>query len=293
MPTARPLEDDAEARYTAPLRALRRGDAHRAGAKAANLGDLMHAGFLVPDGFVLTTDAFDRFLSANALDLDTTAGRVTEAPVPPEIEEAQLAAVVRLGEGPLAVRSSGVAEDLSGASYAGLYETVLNVHGFEALVAAVRRCWASAFSDRVAAYGEAQGGAARGGAAGRMAVLVQHMVPAEAAGVVFTANPITGDRSETIVSAVRGLGERLVSGEAIPDDWLVRGDQVVVRQAPELAIDASAVKAVADVARRVEAHFGAPQDIEWALAAGTVHVLQARPITALPDHPSAAPAGRD
>ncbi|MEE8191697.1 MAG: PEP/pyruvate-binding domain-containing protein [Gemmatimonadales bacterium] len=265
--------------YVLELSELSHGEIERAGAKAANLGELARAGFLVPDGFVLTTDAFGRFLAANAINPDSSSEAVAAAPLPADIADALLAAAASFGDVPLAVRSSGVAEDLPGASFAGQYETVLDVRGAEALVAAVRRCWASAFSQRVATYGAAQGQRGAGG----MAVLVQRLVPAEAAGVAFSANPVTGERTESVVSAVRGLGERLVSGQASPDEWLVKGNDAVCQRAPEGAIDAARARAVADLARRVEAHFGCPQDIEWAVALGKVFLLQARPITALPE----------
>ena len=116
-----------------------------------------------------------------------------------------------------------------------------------------------------------------------MAVLVQPMVAAEAAGVAFSADPVTGDRDTTVVNAVRGLGDRLVAGGASPDEWMVRGAAATCRAAPEGAIDAEVAADVAALARRVEAQLGAPQDIEWALAGGELVLLQARPITALPD----------
>jgi len=187
-------------------------------------------------------------------------------------------AAARLGDRSLAVRSSGVAEDLPGASYAGQYVTVLGVRGPEELADAVRRCWASAFSPQIAAYRARQG--LEGLAS--LAVLIQHLVRGDAAGVAFTANPVTGERTEVAVSAVRGLGERLVSGQASPDEWLVRGTEATCRSAPEGAIDASQAETIAALARRVEAHFGSPQDIEWAIGDGKLYVLQARPITALP-----------
>ena len=264
--------------YVLRLRELSRADANRVGAKAANLGELAGAGFPVPEGFALTTAAFDCFLAANGLGPDSSPEAVAAAPLPADIADALVAAAAALGDVPLAVRSSGVAEDLPGASFAGQYETVLDVRGTAALMAAVRHCWASAFSQRVTAYRAAQGQPAGG-----LAVLVQRLVPADAAGVAFTANPVTGDRSEAVVSAVRGLGERLVSGQASPDEWLVKGDEAVCQSAPEGAIDAAQAQAVAKLARDVEASYGCPQDIEWALAGGELYLLQARPITALPD----------
>ena len=266
--------------YIRPMSALTRADADRAGAKAANLGELKRAGFPVPDGFVLTADAFDRFLADSGLDATSPSEAVAAAALPPDVADALRSAARLLGDTPLAVRSSAVAEDLPGASFAGQYETVLDVRGDEALLTAVRRCWASAFGARVAAYRAAR----EQGGVSSVAVLVQHLVPADAAGVAFTANPVTGDPEETVVNAVHGLGDRLVSGEVTPDEWRVRGAGAVCRQAPEQALDAGEARAVAELARRVEAQLGYPQDVEWALAGGEIFLLQARPITARPAH---------
>ena len=271
--------------YTLWVGDLSRQDIGRVGVKAANLGELMRLGLSVPNGFVVTTEAFDEFLAANALDAGSPAQRVAAAPLPKDLLEALLAASGKLGDVPLAVRSSGVAEDLAGASFAGQYETVLDVRGNGALGAAVRRCWASAFSDRVKQYSAAHG---QDGMP-RMALLVQPMVKADAAGVAFSANPVTGDRDEVVVSAVRGLGERLVSGQATPDEWVVKGAGAVCKGAPEKAIDAGQVLAIAELARRAEAHFGQPQDVEWAIAGGQLFLLQARPITALHQQPKLEP----
>ena len=172
------------------------------------------------------------------------------------------------------MRSSGVDEDLPGASYAGQYETVLNVAA-EDVPAAVRHCWASAFSRRVETYRQSKGSAGHTA----MAVLILPMVQADAAGVAFTADPISGDRGTAVVDAVHGLGERLASGETSPDEWSVRGGEARRKAAPEGAIDAITATRVAELARRVERHRGAPQDIEWALAGSDLVLLQARPIT--------------
>jgi rifampicin phosphotransferase len=253
-------------------------DAPRVGRKAATLGALRRAGFPVPDGVVITTGALARTLAAARLDGSAGPEQVEAAPLPGEVAAAVAAAARRLGGGPLAVRSSGVDEDLPGASYAGQYETVLGVPAAD-LPAAVRRCWASAFTRHVAAYRRFNGAA--GSVA--MAVLVQPMVAAEAAGVAFSADPVTGDRDTTVVNAVRGLGDRLAAGGASPDEWVVRAAAATCRAAPEGVIGADAAVDVAALARRVEAHLGTPQDIEWALAGGELVLLQARPITALPD----------
>ena len=184
-------------------------DAPRAGHKAATLGELKRAGFPVPDGVVLTTDALARTLAAAGLDA-ADPDQVAAVPLPGEVAAAISSAAVRLGDGPLAVRSSGVDEDLPGASYAGQYESVLGVPAGE-LAAAVRRCWASAFTRHVAAYRRSRG-------AGRdpaMAVLVQPMVAAEAAGVAFSADPVTGDRDTVVVNAVCGSGGPAGRGQGV------------------------------------------------------------------------------
>lgn len=251
-----------------------------AGQKAATLARLAAEGFPVPPGVVLTTRACRRILEAAGLGADASPEEAAAAPLPEDVWTELADAVASLGETAFAVRSSGVAEDLAGASYAGQYETVLGVRGADELPGAVGRCLASAFSARLAAYR----GAAAGEGSAPMAILVQRLVPAEAAGAAFTANPVTGD-PEILVSAVRGLGERLVGGEAIPDEWVVRGDAAESLAAPEGAIDTEMARRVAELAARVEASLGAPQDVEWAMAGGELFLLQARPITALPQPP--------
>jgi rifampicin phosphotransferase len=270
---------DMDRPYVLQLGELSRGDNPLAGAKAANLGDLLAAGFPVPDGFVLTTMAFHRFLTLHGFAAGTPAEEVAAAPLPDDISEALTTAAVSLAGVALAVRSSGVAEDLADASFAGQYETVLGVRGHQALRQAVTRCWASAFSGRVDAYQSMRSELGLS----PMAVLVQELVEADSAGVAFTVNPVTGDRSETVVSAVWGLGERLVSGEAQPDEWVVRDTAARCLRAPEGVLDEALVLAVAETAHRVQGHFGAPQDVEWVVRHGKIHIVQARPITALPE----------
>ena len=269
---------DIDRKYLLPLRSLTRRDAYRTGAKATNVAALHQAGFSVPDGLVLTTDAFAHFLAANTIASEGAPEGIVAAPLPTDVAGALQAAAAMLGDTPLAVRSSAVAEDLPDASFAGQYETVLNVRGEQELEAAVRRCWASAFSEHVVAYRQR-----RGIEAGLMAVLIQQLVPADAAGVAFTADPVTGDRGTVVINAVAGLGERLVSGEATPDEWTVRGERVVCRSVAEGALTEAQARAVAAAARRVESRFGAPMDIEWAIAGSRIELLQARPITALPE----------
>ncbi|HEV8563940.1 MAG TPA: PEP/pyruvate-binding domain-containing protein [Actinomycetota bacterium] len=233
---------------------VRTTDAAEVGGKAAGLGELLAAGVRVPDGVVLPAGA-----------ADMTAG---------ERQSLLEAAAGELGGGPFAVRSSGVSEDGAERSFAGIYETVLDVAPGE-LSAATDRCLASARAERVAEY--------RPVGSGRIAVIIQQMVRPAAAGVALTADPITGDRRTCVVTAVRGIGERLVSGSALGDDWVVREDGASARRQPERALDRRQAKLIAREARRIAVARGTPQDIEWAIDAdGTLWILQARPMTALP-----------
>jgi pyruvate,water dikinase len=240
----------------------------RLGTKAANLARLAGTGFPVPAGVVVTPTA--------AADWEQTCTRLLQA----------VAELTQWQGQRFAVRSSATAEDLAGASFAGQYETVLDV-GLDELPEAVRQVMDSAASARVAAYRQAHPQAPAAAAlepcGSQMAVLVQVMVPADAAGVAFTANPLTGARDEVVITAVRGLGERLVAGEAIGDQWVVRGQDAARRDGREGAIAAEQAIAIATLARRVASHFGSPQDIEWAIAAGQLSLLQARPMTAVPE----------
>lgn len=224
-------------------------DAPEVGGKAANLGELKRAGLTVPDGFVVLDEPGPELATA----LDRLGARV-------------------------AVRSSAIAEDLADASFAGQYETILNVSGAQAVRDAIDRCRASSSSSRVSAYKQER--AVKASSA--IAVLVQRMVDPLAAGVAFTANPVTGDRAEVVISAVKGLGERLVSGEGKAEEWTIRDRKASRRKGAGAVIASDQAIEIADVARRAARHFGRPQDVEWAVEGGHVHVLQSRPMTALP-----------
>lgn len=268
------------------------------GGKGANLGRLTAFGLSVPPGFVITTAVYRAFVAETlredpvAAEPEALAERILHAPLPDDLSAAILAAYARLGDVAVAVRSSGTAEDLATASFAGQHDTFLDVRGPEALLSAVRACWASLWAPRAVAYrreiGWEDAGARNGEDALALAVVVQRMVHPQAAGVAFTANPLTGDRAETTISAVRGLGERLVAGEGMTSEWSVRGTGASAvahcRRDPDHALTASQALAVAEVARRIERAFGSPQDIEWAIDAdNSLFVLQARPMTALPE----------
>ncbi len=305
--------------HIAPLTTVERTHHDRVGGKAANLGELVRAGLPVPDGFVITTNAYTDFVAANRLveriralvgsggpeASEEIAAAFEAGRVPAGLRREILRAYADLGGGPVAVRSSATAEDLEDASFAGQQETYLNVRGNDALIAAVVRCWASLWTERAISYRARQRFDARGV---RLAVVVQRMVPAEAAGVMFTANPTNGRRDEVMITAAWGLGEAVVSG-AVDTDTLVvtkadgrvrsrsiadkavetayAGNGTAERPVPEerrrtaVLRDAAAAE-LARLGQQVEDHFGAPQDIEWARTADGFVLLQARPITALP-----------
>jgi pyruvate,water dikinase len=242
----------------------------RVGGKAAVLGELAAKGWPVPPGFVVTADA------------------LTE----PDLARVLAVAAARCGGGRFAVRSSGVAEDLPDASYAGLYETFLDVD-VDGLADAVRRCFAAARTDRVRAY---QNRRAPDSAPSTMAVLVQVMVDAGAAGVAFTAHPVTGARDQTVVTAVAGLGESLVGGEQTGEEWTVTGDARPRRTRPSSdgadVLGETQAGQVAAMAAGIAAHYDRPQDIEWAVDPnGKLWLLQARPMTALPEPVRFTPPG--
>lgn len=246
-------------------------DVARAGGKAATLARLQAAGLPVPPGFVIPAGTAG----------GSTTDKADHAGPRGRLRSAVADALARLGEGPVAVRSSAVAEDLAAASYAGQYETVLGCRDVDEVLDAIERVWASARSPRVAAYRGEQ-------ATSAVAVLIQRQVAAETAGVAFTADPVTGERDEVLLSAVAGLGDRLVSGEADADEWRVghgTARRVVADPEAPQVLDDRTARDVADLAAEVEAHSGFPQDVEWAAAGGHVHLLQARPVTSLPVEP--------
>jgi pyruvate,water dikinase len=301
----------------------------RAGGKGANLASLVGAEFVVPPGFIVTTDAYRAFLASNSLEirllemarsvspddpnaLETASSEIrtlfSDGTMPPEIAEAVRSAYSELalkGEGdpPVAVRSSATAEDLPGLSFAGQQDTYLNVVGSDAVVAAVKSCWGSLWTARAMGY-RARNNISPDEVA--LAAVVQEMIPSEVSGVLFTANPLTGHRGETVIDASFGLGEAIVSGQVEPDHYVVnqREMRIVSRKlgAKALSImplpeggtehitqERSQTQALADeqildltrTSEGVAEHFASPQDIEWAWASGRLYILQSRPITSL------------
>jgi phosphohistidine swiveling domain-containing protein len=229
------------------------------GGKAAGLGDLIRLGERVPEGFCVTTQAY-------------RLGAIPRTEV--------LAAYERLGDGPVAVRSSATAEDLPDASFAGQQDTVLDVTGPDALFAAIETCWASLHSTRAVAYRRAHD---IDEAQVLMAVVVQRMVDAEVAGVLFTANPLTGCRTEMLVDAARGPGSAVVDGSGTADHYVLDGSAGPDSSGPDGGCLTSAQLAnLRSAGERVQDHFGCPQDVEWAIdRQGTLWLLQSRPITTL------------
>lgn len=300
----------------------------RSGGKGASLARLASAGLPVPAGFHVTTDAYRQFLRDNHLDaviqaaarranpakpasLDRAAALIqalmAQGTIPAAVAAAIRDAYAELGaDGPsVAVRSSATAEDLPGLSFAGQQETYLNVRGADDVLAAVQRCWASLWTARAIGY-RARHGIEPGGVS--LAVVVQQLVPADAAGILFTANPLTGARDELMINAAWGLGEAVVGGLVTPDAFVVAketgavlskeiADKAVMtvrqgdgtREMPvpadrrrEPSLSRAQVGELAGLGARIETLYEQPMDIEWAFAEGKPYILQARPITALP-----------
>ena len=275
-------------RLVLPLSALGAGDIAVAGGKGANLGELIRAGFPVPAGFVITTAAYAAAARAAGVDPRDAADarrRLTAQPVPVGIANAIRDAYRALG-GRVAVRSSATAEDLPEASFAGQQDTLLDIEGEGALLDAVSRCWASLWNERAVAYRATHEVDER---ALGLAVVVQRMVPASIAGVLFTADPITGRRRRAAIDAVRGLGEQLVSGAVNPDHYQVDAATGAVLERRGEILDDPRLRELAAIGARVEAHFQAPQDIEWAIDDTKLWIVQSRDITTLFPVPASSP----
>ncbi len=334
---------------TAWLHEVSHADVPLVGGKGANLGEMIQAGLPVPPGFVVTVDAFRAFLEANRLpdaiaerlgqiEVDDLAALqaqaegiqalVRRAPVPDAIRIALVDAYGRLRTSDdaepafVAVRSSATVEDAAQYSFAGMFRSFLDIRGPEALLHAVKECWASLFGARALYYQTKQRMAV-----GQpiIAVVVQRMINADASGVVFTVDPTTGDRRRIVIESAWGLGEVVVGGQVEPDRFVVNKETLeIVERAigrkefallrnpvtgqtdrttlpPHLAAAPSltdeAVRAAADLGRRAEAHYRVPQDAEFAVEGSEVFLVQTRPVTTLPAvvEPSraraAAPAG--
>jgi pyruvate,water dikinase len=322
--------------YVAGFEALDRGSVALVGGKGANLGEMVRAGLPVPPGFAVTAAAFREFMAANGLSDPVDArlegldpadaqaieeasrdlqARVMAARMPEAVAASIREAYGRLDDGRayVAVRSSATMEDSSDASFAGMNQTFLNVRGADALIASVQACWASLYGARVLFYVKERG--LKGELI--MGVIVQTMVNAEKAGVLFTINPLSGADDEVLIDAARGLGEVVVAGQVDVDSYrvgkadqavrdrvighqdfkLVRDEQGENRREPLTDDEADApvlnddeLRELVRLAARVEDHYGTPQDTEWAIADGHLYILQARPVTTRGKAPTKAPA---
>jgi pyruvate, water dikinase len=252
-----------------------------AGGKGAGLAAMTEAGLPVPPGFVVPAWTLEQSVDAARLrglalagDHDGAEAVVQEAEPPGEAVES---AYRELGEGLVAVRSSACAEDSDTASYAGQQETFLNVFGAADVRRRIVDCWASFFSERALFY------RARKGLLDdlRMAVVVQQMVEPRKSGVLLTVDPVRQRRDRMVVEAIFGLGEQVVSGHETPDHYVI--DRHGVSKRERLVhggvLEPDELARLAELGRALEERFGGPQDIEWAIADGSLYLLQSRPVT--------------
>ncbi|MBI2856100.1 MAG: phosphoenolpyruvate synthase, partial [Chloroflexi bacterium] len=325
-------------RYILHLQEVGKSDVPIAGGKGASLGELYQAGISVPEGFVVPAHVYTGFLERAGLKryvrevleylayndaeaLTKAAKEIKEAilgiPMPPEIADDIREAYRSLGEGLVAVRSSATAEDLPDASFAGQQSTFLNISGGDNVVLAVQECWASLFEPRAIFYRVENGfDHLKVG----IAVVVQRMVQSQTSGVLFTADPISNDRSKITIEAGYGLGEAVVSGAITPDHYVVDKEKMRVEDKrlaiqnwmlvrnPGVALNTADanikvdvpqarqqsqklsddhIVALAQIGKEIEELYGHPQDIEWAQEDGHLYVVQSRPITTLGELPEA------
>ncbi|RLG59822.1 MAG: phosphoenolpyruvate synthase [Candidatus Hydrothermarchaeota archaeon] len=308
---------------------LSKEDVGLAGGKGANLGELVRAGLPVPEGFVVTSKAYKRFLKDSGLwdkiskilentDVDKTrelqeaSKKIREliinTPMPEDLKAGIREYYQRLADGEefVAIRSSATAEDLPGASFAGQQETYLNIKGAESVVEHVQKCWSSLFTPRAIFYREKKGFKHEKVA---IAVVVQRMINADKAGVMFTIHPATGEKDKIVIEAAWGLGEGVVSGSVTPDHYVVdkntgeivnkeialkeimfvrdkKTGKTVKKEVPESkknkrVLNEKEIKELANFGKIIEDHYEFPQDIEWAIEGKDIYILQSRPITVL------------
>ena len=315
-----------ESPYVRPLDTVTRADIPAVGGKAANLGEMLHAGLPVPGGFAVTVDAYRAALAADGyarqleqilanLNVDDTIALqdtakkaqalIQQIRVPDDVRKAIESAYTLLCHGcdvPVAVRSSATAEDAASASFAGMFESYLLVRGAEVIIARVRDCWASAFSARMLFY------RAKRQAPLEMpvGVVVQRMIASVKSGVMFTANPATHDTGALVIEATWGLGEPVVQGQVTPDRYILDKKTLATRELhvstkqfmvaadessgekqrvgyadSERVLTDAELTALGRLGLRVEEHYGAPQDLEFAIDGEGIHLTQTRPITTL------------
>jgi pyruvate,water dikinase len=304
------------------------------GGKASKLGDVVRQGLPVPPGIVVTTEAYQAFVdqtglkqtipealdsidSAKSETVDAASQRIREAfestPFPPDLKSAIVASYERFvkdeGVRFVAVRSSATAEDLEGASFAGLQETYLNIEGTESVLNSIRRCWGSLFTARVLLYRTRKGFDHR---SVKLAVLLQKMVDSVVSGILFTRDPNTGE-NHMIIEAGFGLGELIVGGEVTPDHYVVDGasHRIIAKQLSDQAfqlvraegggnvkvdlaeadrkrqkLSDERIHRLASLAKVIESHYRRPMDVEWCADDRSLYIVQARPITTIPVPPT-------
>lgn len=316
-------------RYIRWFNEIRRDNVAEVGGKAANLGELVSLGVNVPPGFAVTTEAYRRFFEQpklrNAIDcflaelrsltlpeVESKTGLlrriVVRQPVPHEVVDEVKQAYQELSEllgskaSHVSVRSSATSEDLAEASFAGIHSSFLNVSGIREVIASVRRCWASLWSSGAVMY-RARCGFDHSRVA--MGVIVQQMIPADISGVMFTCNPVTGERSEIMINSCWGLGESVVSGRVTPDFVVVdkatlqvlerntgvKGATILPKQqggvykvrilrehAEQHSLTDEQTRQLAELGLYIEEKFGLPQDIEWVIAGDELYIVQSRPV---------------
>ncbi|MBU0536515.1 MAG: hypothetical protein KKE20_06100 [Nanoarchaeota archaeon] len=302
---------------------IRKEDIPLVGGKGANLGELASIGLPVPDGFVITARAYDRFITEagikdkiqkllSGLDVEDTerlnkiAGEIRELILDSSMPAGLIAEIEKQYSKMndfVAVRSSATAEDLPDASFAGQQDTFLNIKGNDQVLDAVKRCFASLFTPRAIYYREKNKFAHDNV---YLAVVVQKMVNADKAGVIFSVNPVTNNREEIIIEGAYGLGESVVSGELTPHSYIIHKESHELKEKNIGKLDwgyfrgesgktekrdiehghieilsEKEAKALTKFTKDIEKHYGIPMDIEWAIEAGKVYILQARPVTTI------------
>lgn len=298
------------------------------GGKGASLGELARAGFPVPPGFIVCTNVFTQAIEENGVteriadlvaDIDyannsslleraeTIKRLIRDIQIPAVLQKDILRAYYNLGvEVPVAVRSSATTEDLGDASFAGQHETFLFVTGGEELLFYIKECWASLYNQRAMFYRYRQGFEQQGIS---IAVVVQQMIDADKAGIIFTLNPVSKQESNMVIEASWGLGEAVVSGLVTPDNYIFdkekgeliaactsikskmitrspKGKGTAIKNVPcekrtAQVLSFEEIIELANLGKRLEQFYGCPQDIEWAIKEGRIYILQSRPITTL------------
>lgn len=297
--------------FTVFLREANKESILQVGSKALYLAKIINEGVTIPDGFVLKADALNKFMTANslynALSDEQFMEKFLNAPIPEELEQEIITSYIKLKELTgsedlaVAVRSSSSAEDLEDASFAGQYDTILNVRDEEQLLHAVKECWASVFSEHVRDYAAQKEISLEDFP---MGILVQQMVYPDVAGVIFSINPITENNDEIIINASYGLGESIVSGIVTPDTFIVNKQTKAImkdlglkevkvlpfenkiievettqEESDVFCLDDASILALESVTNTLEEFYAFPVDIEFAIKDGKPYILQSRPIT--------------